>query len=220
MYWHLHIEKCTNTLCIYYFIRNDEHEQISMNIHNLSNWLNNDWWVYITQFVRLGTLVKLFFLIGISWWSLRRVFFHTRISQKNFFFHNQFINFSFKMFRWMVNITSWHCWYQCIMFYSNVYTIHTFIWHLSQSSIRPSIYFSSIVKSRSNPFLEPTSTKQQVKFLAQRNNGGLWWGSNPRPPHYESDVQPTAPRHRRRPNETYGHHICIQEHLTLTKIDN
>ena len=22
---------------------------------------------------------------------------------------------------------------------------------------------------------------------------GLWWGSNPRPPHYESDVQPTAP---------------------------
>ena len=22
---------------------------------------------------------------------------------------------------------------------------------------------------------------------------GLWWGSNPRPPHYESDVQPAAP---------------------------
>jgi len=34
------------------------------------------------------------------------------------------------------------------------------IWHLSQSSIRPSIYFSLIVKSRSNLFLEPTSTKQ------------------------------------------------------------
>ena len=30
----------------------------------------------------------------------------------------------------------------------------------SQSSIWPAIYFSSIVKSRSNPFLEPTSTKQ------------------------------------------------------------
>jgi len=29
-----------------------------------------------------------------------------------------------------------------------------------ESSIRPSIYFSSIVKSHSNPFLEPTSTKQ------------------------------------------------------------
>ena len=28
--------------------------------------------------------------------------------------------------------------------------------HLNQSSIRPSIYFSSIVKSRSNQFLEPT----------------------------------------------------------------
>ena len=35
-------------------------------------------------------------------------------------------------------------------------------WHLSQSSIRHSIYFSLIVKSRSNPFLEQTSTKQQV----------------------------------------------------------
>ena len=34
------------------------------------------------------------------------------------------------------------------------------IWHLSQSSIRSSIYFSLIVNSRSNPFLEPTSTKQ------------------------------------------------------------
>ena len=33
-------------------------------------------------------------------------------------------------------------------------------WHLSENSIRPSIYFSSIVKSRSNPFLERTSTKQ------------------------------------------------------------
>jgi len=30
-------------------------------------------------------------------------------------------------------------------------------------------------------------------FLAQGNNGGIWWGSNPQPPHYESDVQPTAP---------------------------
>jgi len=35
-----------------------------------------------------------------------------------------------------------------------------FLWHLSQSSIRPSNYFSLIVKSLSNPFLEPTSTKQ------------------------------------------------------------
>ena len=33
-------------------------------------------------------------------------------------------------------------------------------WNLSQSSIRPSIYFSLIVKSHLNLFLEPTSAKQ------------------------------------------------------------
>ena len=38
--------------------------------------------------------------------------------------------------------------------------LYLFIWHLSQSYIRPSIYFSSIVKSRSKPFLEPTRTNQ------------------------------------------------------------
>ena len=32
------------------------------------------------------------------------------------------------------------------------------------------------------------------KFLAQGNNGALWLGSNQRPPHYVSDVQPTAQR--------------------------
>jgi len=37
------------------------------------------------------------------------------------------------------------------------YLTRGLIWHLSQSSIRPSLYFSSIVKSRSNPLLEPTS---------------------------------------------------------------
>jgi len=40
------------------------------------------------------------------------------------------------------------------------YLTRALIWHLSQSSIWSSIYLSSIVKSRSNPFLEPTSTKQ------------------------------------------------------------
>ena len=34
------------------------------------------------------------------------------------------------------------------------------IWHLSESSIRPVIDYTLIVKSHSNPFLEPTSTKQ------------------------------------------------------------
>ena len=34
------------------------------------------------------------------------------------------------------------------------------IWHFSQASIRPWFYLSLIDKSPSNPFLEPTSTKQ------------------------------------------------------------
>ena len=40
------------------------------------------------------------------------------------------------------------------------YLTRGLIWRLSQSSIRPSIYLSSIVISRSNLFLEPTSTNQ------------------------------------------------------------
>ena len=40
------------------------------------------------------------------------------------------------------------------------YLTRGLIWYWSQSSIRPSIYFSSMVKSCSNPFLKPTSTKQ------------------------------------------------------------
>ena len=40
------------------------------------------------------------------------------------------------------------------------YLTRGLVWHLSTSSIRPSSYFNSIVKSRSNPFLELTSTKQ------------------------------------------------------------
>ena len=30
-------------------------------------------------------------------------------------------------------------------------------------------------------------------FLAQGNNWCFWWGSYSRPPHYESNIQPTAP---------------------------
>ena len=85
------------------------------------------------------------------------------------------------------------------------YLTRGLIWHLCQSSIRPSIYFSSIVKSRSNPFLEPSSTKQQGKsFLLKETTGAFAWGSNPRPPHYESVVQPTAPR---RPFTTTLNHV-------------
>ena len=40
------------------------------------------------------------------------------------------------------------------------YLTRGLFWHLSQSPKRPSIYFSSILKSRSNLFLEPISNKQ------------------------------------------------------------
>jgi len=40
------------------------------------------------------------------------------------------------------------------------YLTRGLIWHLSQSSIRPSNYFSLIVISGLNPFLETASTKQ------------------------------------------------------------
>ena len=52
------------------------------------------------------------------------------------------------------------------------------IWHLSQSPIRPSIYFSLIVKSRSNLFLESvlsnkgngsSSRKQRGPFMGLQN---------------------------------------------------
>ena len=48
--------------------------------------------------------------------------------------------------RWFHNTIIWFCFWRSLT--------------RGQSSIRPSIYFSLIVKSRSNPFPEPTSTKQ------------------------------------------------------------
>jgi len=51
-----------------------------------------------------------------------------------------------------------------IIVHSNIlvlrYLTRELICHLSQSSTRPSTYFSLIVITRSNPFHEPTSTKQ------------------------------------------------------------
>jgi len=47
-----------------------------------------------------------------------------------------------------------------VIFWFWRYLMRGGIWHLSQSSIRSSIYFNLIVKSRSNLFLEPTSTKK------------------------------------------------------------
>ena len=56
-----------------------------------------------------------------------------------------------------------HVRWSCAHYFGGVLTLFkegAYLTFTSQSSIRPSIYFSSIVKSRSNPFLEPTSTKQ------------------------------------------------------------
>ena len=67
--------------------------------------------------------------------------------------------------------------------------------YLSQSSMRPSIYFRSIVNSSSNRFLEPTSTTVSNKGKVSFSRKQRWpLMGNPGPPHYESDVHPTAPR--------------------------
>jgi len=47
-----------------------------------------------------------------------------------------------------------------VLFWFWQYLKRVLIWHVTQSSIKPSIHFSSIVKSGSNPYLEPTCTKQ------------------------------------------------------------
>ena len=49
----------------------------------------------------------------------------------------------------------------CFLFFP-LYLMRRLIWHLSQFFTRLFIYFSLIVKSRSKPFLEPTSFKQRV----------------------------------------------------------
>ena len=54
----------------------------------------------------------------------------------------------------------------------------------SQSSIRRLICFSSIVKLRSDPLLEPTCTNYNQSDVQP---------TAPRPPHYKSDVHTTAP---------------------------
>ena len=108
---------------------------------------------------------------------------YTNIRLWHYFCYNQYINniLNARKFDRHINV--------CLtIFNEGAYLI----WHLSQSSIRPSIYFSSIVKSRSKPFLEPTSTKQYVS--CSRKQRGPLMGLEPTTSHYESDVQPTAPR--------------------------
>ena len=70
------------------------------------------------------------------------------------------------------------------------YLTRGLIWHLSQ----PSIYFSLIVNSSSICSWNQPVLSNKGKVSCTRKQRGLWWGSNPRPPQYESDVQSTAPR--------------------------
>ena len=62
------------------------------------------------------------------------------------------------------------------------YLTRRLIWHLSPSSIRPSIILVRLwnharIRSCNQPVLI-----NKVKFHIQGNHGGLWWGSNTRPP--------------------------------------
>ena len=61
-------------------------------------------------------------------------------------------------------------------------------WH-DQSSIRPSIYFSSIVKQSSNPFQEPTSTEQHVKGFLLKETTGAFDGAGTQDLHITSQVR-------------------------------
>ena len=114
-------------------------------------------------------------------------FFHTVPRISKWFNQSVFLLVSSYIYRrgicYQPKIFLWFCpTFQCQRLYHNIYfwryLTRRLIWHLSQSSIRPSIYISSIVKSRSNLFLEPTSTKQQgLSFLLKETTGafdGSW----------------------------------------------
>ena len=63
-----------------------------------------------------------------------------------------------------------------------------------KSSIRPSIYLSLIVKSRSNPFWNQPVLSNMGKVSCSRKQWGPLMGLEPTTPLNESDVHPTAPR--------------------------
>ena len=64
-----------------------------------------------------------------------------------------------------------------------LYLTKGLIWHISQSSIRPSFYFSSIVISRRIRSWNQPVLSHKGKVSCSRKQRGLWWGSNPRPQH-------------------------------------
>ena len=61
------------------------------------------------------------------------------------------------------------------------------------------ICFSCLCKSRSNPFLEPTSTKQWEKSFLLKETAGAFDGARTHDwqvsTNHKSDAIPTAPRH-------------------------
>ena len=81
------------------------------------------------------------------------------------------------------------CWGLLTIFNEGTYLTFKSIFHKAHNLF----YFDCEITIESVP---GTNQYQaiRIKSLAPGNNGGLWWGSNPRRPHYESDVQPTAQR--------------------------
>ena len=59
--------------------------------------------------------------------------------------------------------------FKCIWFWFWYYLTRELTWHTYKSTMRPSMYFSLILKSRSNPFLDLTSTMQYIL----ENNGPI-----------------------------------------------
>ena len=86
------------------------------------------------------------------------------------------------------------------------------IWHLSQSSIRPSVYFSSIVKSRSNPFLESTSIKQW-SFLLKEITGSFDGVRT-----YECQITSQTRYPLRRPSGQVSYMTCYSVHIFYQKM--
>ena len=83
------------------------------------------------------------------------------------------------------------------------YWRHWLIWHWRQSSIGPSNYFSSTVKSQIH-FLEPTILSN--KGLLLKKTTRAYVGVERRLTEYESDSLPTAPSH------TLSHHLVTHTH--------
>ena len=115
------------------------------------------------------------------------MFFKSILGSREILANNVFCDFSF-MFRlcevFFTNVSlhyaSGNVFAACLLYWVNRVIWFGFddikrrrlIWHLSQSSIRPYIrhyiYFSSIVKSRSSPFLKLSNIERQCAKLHQK----------------------------------------------------